>query len=272
MDIRFRKMHGLSNDFVIIDCRASGAMPPRAVMAAMTHRKTGVGCDQLIPILPPQDAKADAFMRIINSPDASEAQACGNATRCVADVLMNEKGSNECVIQTVAGLLACTRDPSTGLITVDMGVPRLEWNQIPVAKECDTLHLPLKGDPVGVNIGNPHAVFFVDDVETFKVREIGPGIEHDSLFPEKANIEFAKVLDRSHIRMRVWERDSGETEACGSAACATIVAAVSRGLTDRQCEVMLNGGPLQFHWRESDGHLFMTGPVAYVFEGTISTS
>lgn len=266
--ISFKKMHGLGNDFVIIDCRQTGQMPSRAVMAAMTHRKTGIGCDQLIPILPAQDGRADAFMRIINAPDATEAQACGNATRCVADILMNEKGQDAAVIQTVAGLLYCTRSPD-GLVTVDMGVPRLEWDKIPVSKQCDTLHLPLDGDPVGVNIGNPHAVFFVDDVESFPVREKGPGIEHDPLFPEKANIEFAKVLDRSHIRMRVWERDTGETEACGSAACATMVAAVRRGLVDRQCEVMLNGGPLQFHWRESDDHLLMTGPVAYVFEGTL---
>ena len=268
MILNFRKMHGLSNDFIIIDCRTSGEMPPRKIMASMTHRKTGIGCDQLIPILPPQDPKADAFMRIINSPDATEAQACGNATRCVADILMTEKGTNNCVIQTVAGLLECKKEDN-GLITVNMGVPRLEWQKIPVAVECDTLHLPLAGDPVGVNIGNPHAVFFVNDVENFPVREKGPGIEHDKLFPEKANIEFAKIIDRAHIRMRVWERDSGETEACGSAACATMVAAVRRGLADRKCEVMLNGGPLQFHWRESDNHLFMTGPVAYVFEGHI---
>jgi diaminopimelate epimerase len=268
--IKFTKMHGLSNDFIIIDCRKTGKMPPRATMSAMTHRKTGIGCDQLIPILPPQDERADAFMRIINRPDATEAQACGNATRCVADILMNEKGEDAAVIQTVAGLLYCTRDNASGLITVDMGVPRVEWNEIPLSKQCDTLHLPLEGDPVAVNIGNPHCVFFVDDAESYNVAIRGPLVENDPLFPEKTNVEYATVLDRAHIRMRVWERDAGETEACGSAACGTIVAAVRRGLVDRQCEVMLNGGPLQFHWREEDDHLLMTGPVAYVFEGTIS--
>lgn len=237
-------------------------------MAAMTHRKMGVGCDQLIPMMPPQDERADVFMRIINSPDATEAQACGNATRCVADILMKEKGRDNVVVQTVAGLLYCTREPN-GLITVDMGVPKLKWNEIPLSKQCDTLCMPLPGDPVGVNIGNPHAVFFVDEVEDLPMDKIGPKMEHDPLFPEKANIEYAKVIDRTHIRMRVWERDSGETQACGSAACATMVAAVRRGLVDRRCEVMLNGGPLQFYWRESDDHLFMTGPVAYVFKGEL---
>lgn len=236
-------------------------------MSLMTNRKTGIGCDQLIPILPAQDERADAFMRIINSPDATEAQACGNATRCVADILMNEKETDSAVIQTVAGLLYCTRDQKTGLITVDMGVPRLEWDKIPVSKQCDTLHLPMPGDPVGVNIGNPHCVFFVDDAESYNVAKFGPLVEHDPLFPEKTNVEYATVIDRGHIRMRVWERDTGETQACGSAACGTIVAAVRRGLVDRRCEVMLNGGPLQFHWREEDGHLLMTGPVAYVFTG-----
>ena len=269
--IKFTKMHGLSNDFVIIDCREGGEMPPREIMAAITHRKTGVGCDQLIPILPPQDPGADAFMRIINAPDATEAQACGNATRCVADILMNEKGTDEAVVQTVAGLLSCTRGED-GLITVNMGVPRIKWDDIPLSHECDTLHLPLEGDPAAVNIGNPHCVFFLEeDVETYPVREVGPRFEHDSIFPEKANIEFVNVIDRTHMRMRVWERDTGETDACGSAACGVMVAAVRRGLADRQCEIMLNGGPLQFHWRESDDHLFMTGPVAYVFEGMLLT-
>lgn len=265
--LRFRKMHGLGNDFVIIDCRETGVMPPKAQMAAITDRKRGVGCDQMIPILPAQDPKADAFMRIINSPDAREAQACGNATRCVADILMKEKGSDAAVIQTVAGFLYCSKEKD-GKITVDTGVPKTGWRDIPLSKECDTLHLPL-GDAVGVNIGNPHAVFFVEDVESFPVHEQGPQYENDPLFPEKANIEFVRVLDRQHIRMRVWERDSGETEACGSGACAAVVAAVRRGLADRKCEVILNGGILGFHWRESDGHLLMTGPATCVFEGVI---
>jgi diaminopimelate epimerase len=270
--IQFIKMHGLGNDFVIIDRRREGEMPPRAVMARMTNRKLGIGCDQVIPILPPQDPKADVFMRIINSPDATEAQACGNATRCVAEMIMKEKNSSSCVIQTVAGLLYCTQQDD-GRIKVDMGIPRLKWNEIPVREECDTLFMPLPLDeeegemPVGVNIGNPHAVFFVRDVEHFPVKEIGSRLEHAPLFPEKANIEFAKVINRQHIRMRVWERDSGETDACGSAACATMVAAFRRGYVDRKCVVELNGGILEFEWRESDNHICMTGPVSYVFKG-----
>jgi diaminopimelate epimerase len=267
--MKFLKMHGLGNDFMILDLRNGDALPSKDKMAALTHRKIGIGCDQLIPVLPPQDPRADAFMRIINAPNATEAEACGNATRCVADMLMREKKTDTCVIQTVAGLLHCERTAG-GFVSVDMGAPRLNWNEIPLSKECDTLHLPLAGDPVGVNIGNPHCVFFMEeDVERYPVREIGPGIETDALFPQKTNVEFCNVLDRKTIRMRVWERDTGETEACGSAACGTAVAAIRRGLVDRECRVILNGGALDFHWREQDGHIIMTGPVTYVYEGKL---
>lgn len=273
MGLPFIKMHGISNNFVIVDCRKSGVMPDKKLMIAIMHRQTGVGCDQVIPIMPPETPGTDAFMRIVNYPTGNEAEACGNATRCVADYLMNDKGTDRVVIQTLGGLLECTR-AENGLITVDMGVPRLEWHQIPVAKQCDTLHMPLKCSykrvkdlPVGVNVGNPHAVFFVDDVDDLPVAEIGPELENDPFFPVKANIEFAKVLDRNTIRMRVWERDTGETQACGSASCATVVAGVRRGFVDRRCNVILNGGTLNFYWRETDNHLFMTGPVSYVFKG-----
>ncbi len=316
--MKFTKMHGLSNDFIIVDTRYKGELPPRETIAALTHRKTGIGCDQFIPVSAPKDDRADCFMRILNAPDASEAEACGNATRCVASMLMREKDTDRVIIQTVAGLLECrARNADKTLIEVDMGVPRLEWSEFPLSEACDTLWLPIdlgdfvaagpsptaltlspgseseaplpsptgrgrgpakpegrrregEGSPAAVNIGNPHCVFFVDDAQTFPVREIGPQIEHHPLFPQKTNVEFATVIDRAHIRMRVWERDTGETEACGSAACGTMAAAVRRGLVDRECEVMLNGGPLQFHWREEDGHLLMTGPVEYVFSGETS--
>lgn len=274
MSLSFIKMHGIGNDFVIIDCRTSGRMPEPKLAAFLTDRRLGVGCDQLIPLMPPEDPSADIYMRIVNL-DGSESGACGNATRCVGDLIMKETGRDAVTIQTKAGLLACTR-AENGQITVDMGVPKLEWQQIPVAFECDTLHLPvksvyklIKNPPVGVNMGNPHAVFFVDDVENFPVSEIGPEIETNSLFPERTNVEFAKVLDRARIRMRVWERGAGETAACGSGACATAVAAVRQGYADRRCDIILNGGTLGIYWRESDNHLFMTGPVAYVYEGTI---
>lgn len=277
MALSFIKMHGLGNDFVIIDCRATGRMPDAALAAALTDRRRGVGCDQLIPLLPPKDAAADIYMGILN-PDGSESGACGNATRCVADLVMKEKGKDSIVIQTKAGLLACTRGQN-GLITVDMGPARLDWAQIPVSQACDTLELPvkpvkdrlniLKMPPVGVNMGNPHAVYFVDNVESLPVAEIGPEIETDPLFPERTNVEFVQILDKTRIRMRVWERGAGITQACGSGACAAAVAAIRRGHTGRNVQVVLDGGELSIEWREADGHVLMTGPVAYVYEGTM---
>lgn len=267
MSIPFLKMHGLGNDFVILDARKAPLNLSPGRMRQIADRRRGVGCDQLIVMEPPKDANADVFMRIYN-PDATEPQACGNATRCVASLIMKETGKAVCVIQTVAGLLYCT-SMENGLVAVDMGAPRLEWNQIPLSKQCDTLHLPLDGDPVGVNIGNPHCVFFCGDAEAISVDKEGPKIEHDPLFPERVNVEYASMLGTDHIRMRVWERSAGITQACGSAACATVVAAVRRGLTGRKVRVTLDGGDLEFEWRESDGHIIMTGPVAHSFGGIL---
>ena len=270
-------MHGLGNDFIVLDLRSGIKLPPKTVLAALTDRKTGIGCDQLITINQPQDEQADAYMGIYNAPDASMAQACGNATRCVASLLMQESDCDQITIQTVAGLLVCRalNDEKT-MIEADMGAPKLNWADIPLKEEKDTLHLGIgQGaihDPVAVNVGNPHAVFFVDDVESLDVPSIGPDFEHHPLFPEKANIEFAQVLDNKRIRMRVWERDTGETQACGSAACATIIAAVRRGLADRRCEVILNGGSLHFEWRENDDHILMSGPASFVYKGEIDIS
>lgn len=269
-ELHFIKMHGLGNDFIVIDLRAGGSLPPKDILVRMMDRKTGIGCDQLIPVLPPKTPGTDAFMRIINAPDASEVEACGNATRCVADLIMREKRQDRAVIETVAGKLECVRTPE-GLITADMGAPRLGWADIPLSEERDTLHLEIVegdiADPVGVNVGNPHAVFFVEGVEDLPVHELGPRFETDPLFPQKANIEFVEVRSRTELRMRVWERDTGETQACGSAACASVVAAVRRGLAERTCSVILNGGLLEFNWREEDDHILMTGPAAHVFEG-----
>ncbi len=270
--MRFTKMHGLSNDFIIVDIRDGTKLPPRAKIAALTDRKTGIGCDQFIVIEPAPDSNADAFMHILNAPDASEAEACGNATRCVASILMKEKGENTVIIQTVAGLLQCWLEKD-GRITADMGVPKFGWKDIPLSKECDTLHIPIgEGeikDAVGVNVGNPHGVFFVKDVEKLDVPKIGPRFEKDPIFPRKANIEFVEVRSPTKLRMRVWERDTGETQACGSAACATHVAAVRRGLAERKAQVIVNGGVLDFEWREADDHILMTGAVAHVFDGEI---
>lgn len=271
--MKFLKMHGLGNDFIIIDTRYGMTLPDKAGIAALTDRKTGIGCDQFIAILPPKVDSADCFMRIFNAPDAVEVEACGNATRCVADVLMRESGDQTCIIETVAGLLHCARERD-GSVTVDMGMPRLSWQDIPLQDERDTLHVELSEPSlprgVAVNIGNPHIVFFLEeDVEQFPVREMGPKIEHDPLFPARTNVEFCNILDRNTIRMRVWERDAGETQACGSGACAAAVAAMKRDLADRKCRVILDGGPLDFHLREEDGHILMTGPVCHVFTGEI---
>ncbi len=266
--ISFRKMHGLGNDFVIIDGRKDPVSLGSAQIVRIGDRRRGVGFDQLIVLEKPQNPDADLFMRIYN-PDGSESGACGNATRCVADIVMREVGTDKVTIQTLPGLLKCARSGKED-VTVDMGPARLEWTDIPAAKECDTLHLPLKGDPVGVNVGNPHCVFFVENAEAADVAGIGPTIETDPLFPQKTNVEFASVIGKDHLRMRVWERGAGITQACGTGACATAVAAMRRGLTNRKALVTLDGGNLEIEWRESDGHVLMTGPLAYSFEGVIS--
>jgi diaminopimelate epimerase len=259
----FRKMHGLGNDFVILDGRKTPIPLTPQDIQGMSDRRRGVGCDQFIVMEPSRTA--DVFMRIYN-PDGSEAGACGNATRCIADIILTETGRDQCVVETISGHLV-SRRVAVGLIEVDMGEPRLLWDQIPVAKEMDTLHLPLAGDPVAVNMGNPHCVFFVDNLDQVDVATRGASVEKDLLFPQKTNVEFVQILSRTHVRMRVWERGAGITQACGSGACAVGVAAIRRGLTDRDMTVTLDGGDLRIHWRETDGHVLMTGAITYVFEG-----
>lgn len=268
--MNFLKMHGLGNDFVIIDQRAGLQAFSAEQVARISDRHFGVGCDQLILLEPSE--KADLFMRIYN-PDGSEAESCGNATRCVADLLMKQEGNGACIIETRGGILDCRR--AAGMqVSVDMGSPRLEWRDIPLSEEKDTLHLGIgQGevqDPVGVNMGNPHCVFFVNKVEDIPVDTLGPDFERHPLFPQRANISFAEVTGGASIRLRVWERGAGITLACGSAACATIVAAVRRGLiSGRTADIQMDGGALRLEWRESDGHVLMTGPVSYVFEGRL---
>lgn len=264
-------MHGLGNDFVVIDATKTSVDINETARRRIADRRYGVGCDQLLIIEPAKDQKADIFMRIYN-PDGSEAQACGNGTRCTAHLWMRQNNKDHCVIQTVAGLLEC-KMADNDMVQVDMGAPRLEWDQIPLAEERDTLHLgvglmdgPLN-DPVAVNVGNPHTVFFVDDVRKVDVEGLGPQVENHVLFPERTNVEFAQVQRADKIRVRVWERGTGVTQACGSGACATMVAAVRRGLTGRKAEIVLDGGSLFLGWREGDDHILMTGPAAYVFDG-----
>lgn len=267
MKLNFLKMHGLGNDMVVVDARHNPATLTEQAVRYIGDRHRGVGFDQLMLIEPAQDSSADAYARIFN-PDGSEARACGNGTRCVADILMRESGKDHCVIQTVAGLLECRR--AGDLITINMGVPSLEWDRIPLSKQIDTLELPLEGKPVAVAVGNPHCVFFCDNAETAPVCTRGPEVERDQLFPDRVNVEFVSIAGPDKLRMRVWERGAGITQACGSGACASAIAAIRRGLTGPKVLVELDGGPLVIEWQGEGKPVFMTGPVAYVFEGTIS--
>jgi diaminopimelate epimerase len=271
MIARFVKMHGCGNDFVVFDERtgALGLTATRA--AAIADRRTGVGCDQFISLEPaPPGSNADAFMRIRN-PDGGEAGACGNATRCIADLLAGETGRRTQLIRTVAGNLS-SEVLADGRVQVDMGRVRLDWPDIPLSGPMDTLHLDLArgrlADPAAANMGNPHATFFVSDVERLDVAELGASLERDSLFPEGANIGFAQILAPDRMRLRVWERGAGLTLACGSGACAAVVNAHRRGLVGRHATVLVDGGELGIAWRE-DGHVLMTGPVATAFIGEI---
>jgi diaminopimelate epimerase len=271
MSTPFVKMHGCGNDFVVFDerARAFGLTPARA--AAIADRRTGVGCDQFIAIEPPPPGSvADAFMRIRNA-DGGEAGACGNATRCVASLLYAGSGRRAQVIQTVSGLLPA-EVLADGRVAVDMGPPRLDWRDVPLAAPADTLRLALAegpvADPAALSMGNPHATFFVDDITALPIEHLGPRLEHAAIFPERANIGFAQVLSTTRMRLRVWERSAGLTRACGSGACAALVNAARRGLTGRHATVVVDGGELEIAWR-ADDHVLMTGPVAIAFYGHI---
>lgn len=275
MTLPFYKMNGLGNDFVIIDTRDGGKVPSSAAISRMADRRLGVGFDQFI-VLEPAPAGADVFMRIYNG-DGTEAEACGNASRCVGCMIMKETGKDEVTIATVAGNLTA-RAAGDGLFTVNMGKPRLAWDQIPLAREMDTRTLdltvgpadePVLSEPGAVSMGNPHCVFFVDRVPTNDIESFGPLIEHHKLFPARTNVEFAEILGPHDIRLRVWERGTGVTRACGSGACATAVAAHRRGLTSRSVNIELDGGTLHIEWDEATDHVLMTGPVATNFKGTL---
>ncbi len=268
-------MHGIGNDFVVLDARARPLAIDADAARAIADRRTGVGCDQLIVVEPSE--VADVFMRIRNS-DGGEVEACGNGARCVASLVLAEAGREEITIETLAGVLPARR-VAADRYEVAMGVPRFEWQEIPLAKEMDTLNLdlsigpasrPVLSDPVALSIGNPHAVFFVDDVATVDIATVGPMLEHHPLFPERANIGFAQILGPDRLRLRVWERGAGLTQACGSGACAAAVAAARRDYTGREVTLVLDGGELGIRWREADGEILMTGPVATAFTGELS--
>ena len=270
---RFRKMNGLGNDFAVLDARQSGLRLGSSDARRIADRSQGVGCDQVIVIEPSE--RADAFMRIINA-DGSEVDACGNATRCVAALLAQELARAEVSIETGAGLLHCAMQ-AAGTVTVDMGPPRLGWAEIPLARAfADTTTLDVSFDggaagrldaPGAVNVGNPHCVFIVQDLQTYDLASIGPRIEHDPLFPERVNVSLAQVLGLDAIRLAVWERGAGLTRACGTAACAAVVATARKRLTGRTVSVALPGGNLRIEWRERDDHILMTGPWQLDYEG-----
>lgn len=269
----FLKMHGLGNDFVVLDARSQPLVLTEDCVRAIGDRRTGVGFDQMVILEPPRDPAADVFMALRNN-DGSVVGACGNASRCVARLLMAETGKASVTIQTLAGLLHAEAAPG-GLYAVDMGPARLDWRDIPLASEMDSLALPIGMEgldaPVGVGMGNPHAVFFVPDAETAAVERIGPRVETHPLFPEKTNVEFAQVLAPDRIRMRVWERGAGITQACGTGACATLVAAARKGLTGRKAEVVLDGGTLVIEWRD-DNHVMMTGSASLAYAGRLDAA
>ena len=278
MDLRpifFVKMNGLGNDFVIIDARAEPIRLSAATAGAIANRKDGVGCDQVIVLEPSRIA--DVFMRILNA-DGSEVNACGNASRCVAALIRPSLGRDRLSIETRAGKLEAAA-ADDGLVTVDMGAPRFAWDEIPLAAPAAdtraiglTFALPdgrVLAEPCAVNVGNPHCIFWVRDADGYDLAAFGEKLEHHPIFPERANISLAELIDGRTIKLRVWERGTGITRACGTAACAAAVCAARTGRTGRKVDVQLPGGVLGIEWREMDGHILMTGPAEFEFSGIL---
>ena len=269
----FLKMNGLGNDFVVVEARSAPFEPTPAQVRAIADRTSGVGCDQLISIERASGGEADARARFWNA-DGEEVSACGNGTRCVGWLMMQAVGKDAVAIQTQAGVLQAWR-VGERLVAVDMGQPGLDWRDIPLSDEQDTLfmdvplHPALTEPATCVSMGNPHVVFFVAELDEAFVRSVGPVIERHPLFPKGANVGFAQVIDRERIGLKVWERGAGLTKACGTGACAALVAAVRRDLTDRAATLVLDGGELLIDWRAEDGHVIMTGPAAVDFAGEL---
>lgn len=276
--MRFLKMNGCGNDFAVLDARDRDTgirLTPEAAKA-IADRRNGAGCDQVVTLERPSGPWADMRVRFWNS-DGSASAACGNGARCAAWLRLEEAGRDQVVLETDAGLLTAWRAGSMR-VTVDMGPPRLDWTEIPLAEKMDTRRIELEVGPLGapilhspgaVSMGNPHVVFFVPDIATAPVESVGPMIEHHPLFPQGVNVGFAQVLAADRIRLRVWERGAGLTRACGTGACAALVAAARRGLTGRSAILELDGGNLEIEWA-SDGRVYMTGPVAVERAGEIA--
>ena len=279
--MKFLIMNGAGNRFAVYDAWdhpdfALGEEAIKGICASGSKEMGEKGADQLIIMRKPKVPEADIFMEIWNR-EGFEVDACGNATRCIAWLYMREAGVNEMVLQTNAGLLPCEAKGESQ-IAVDMGEPKLEWEQIPLAEAMHTHHIDVKVGPIdnpvlhnpgAVNMGNPHCVFFVDDAETVAADKIGPMIEFHPLFPEQVNVGFAQIIAKDKIRLRVWERGAGLTQACGTGACAAVVAASRQSRSFRKCDVIVDGGVLHIDWRPSDDHVIMTGPVELEFEGTV---
>jgi diaminopimelate epimerase len=267
----FLKMNGLGNDFVVVEARSAPFEPSADQVRELGDRAHGVGFDQLIVLEP--TANADARARFWNS-DGEEIAACGNGTRCIGWLMMQASGQDAVSIETKAGVLHARR-AGERLVSVDMGAPGLDWREIPLAEEQDTLllqvplHPAIEGPATCVSMGNPHVVFFLPEIEEAFVRSVGPVVERHPLFPEGVNVGFAQVIDRGRIRLKVWERGAGLTQACGTGACAALVAAVRRDLTDRSAVIVTDGGELLIEWQERDGHVIMTGPAAVDFAGEL---
>ncbi|WP_338608442.1 diaminopimelate epimerase [Pelagibacterium nitratireducens] len=272
----YLKMNGLGNDFVVLDARAQKIALSRQQIVAISDRANGIGCDQLIVMEPDTVEGVDVFMRIYNA-EGGEVDACGNATRCIAALVADETGTNAITIRTNAGILATRTEGD--MVTADMGVPRFGWEQIPLAEPfSDTTGIELQIGPIDapilhtpsvVNVGNPHAIFWVKDLDAHDLAKFGPLLENHPIFPERANITLAQVISDDRIKVKVWERGAGLTLACGTAACATAVAAARKGLTGRKVTIELPGGPLDIEWRVSNDHILMTGPWMLDGQGVI---
>ncbi len=268
-------MNGLGNDFVVLDARKNPIAVSNTQARALADRKTGIGCDQLIVL--ENSTRANVRMRIWNA-EGGEVESCGNASRCIADLLFDEQHSTTASIETKGGMLVAKKAGPL-LVTIDQGKPRFDWKDIPLSEPfADTRHIELQYGPIDkplihspsvVNVGNPHCIFWVDDLDVVDLGRAGPMLENHPMFPERANVSFAKVVSRDHVILKVWERGAGLTKACGTAACATMAAGFRLKLIDAKCRVTLPGGDLFMAVNEDNGHILMTGPVEYEFEGTV---
>jgi diaminopimelate epimerase len=262
-DLPFMKMHGLGNDFVVLDARAHAIDVSAELARALADRQRGIGFDQLAIL---SNGAADAHLTFLNA-DGSTSAACGNATRCIARWLMDETGKDSLRLSTRDRVLEA-QDAGDGLTAINMGHPLTEWDQIPLSKALDTLRLPIEGTPTATSMGNPHCTFFVDDAEAIPLETFGPRHEHHPLFPQRTNVQVAQIVGPDRIRMRVWERGTGITQASGSSSCATTVAAARLGLSGRRVQILLDGGALTIDWRD-DG-VWKIGPTAHVFSGRLT--